>query len=61
MDRKAAYALPALMAGCAVAMALAPRRDHVHRIHFDLRVHQRAWYAGFSAFALEAISPAPPR
>ncbi len=57
MDRKAAYALyGALMAACAVAMALAPRTETVFAV-FTLAYAfiSGLTYAGFSAVALEAI------
>ena len=57
MDRKAAYALfGVLMAGCAVAMAFAPRSETMYAA-FTLTyafINGLA-YAGFSAVALEAI------
>jgi MFS transporter, PAT family, beta-lactamase induction signal transducer AmpG len=57
MDRKAAYGLfGVLMAGCAVAMALAPRSESMY-IGFTLiyAFMNGLAYAGFSAIALEAI------
>ncbi len=57
MDRKAAYALYGLLqAGCAIAMALAPRTETLYVV-FTLiyAVLNGLAYAGFSAVALEAI------
>ena len=57
MDRKAAYALfGALMAGCAVAMALAPRSETMYTAFTLIYAFINGLaYAGFSAVALEAI------
>ena len=57
MDRKAAYALfGALMAGCAVAMALAPRSETMYAAFTLIYAFINGLaYAGFSAVALEAI------
>jgi len=57
MDRKAAYALfGMLMAGCAVAMALAPRSESMFAAFTLIYAFMNGLaYAGFSAIALEAI------
>src|SRR5712691_445659 len=57
MDRKAAYALfGVLMAGCAVAMALAPRSETMYTAFTLIYAFINGLaYAGFSAVALEAI------
>jgi PAT family beta-lactamase induction signal transducer AmpG len=57
MDRKTAYALfGLLMAGCAVAMAIAPRSEPMYAAFTLIYAFMNGLaYAGFSAIALEAI------
>jgi PAT family beta-lactamase induction signal transducer AmpG len=57
MDRKAAYALYGVMqAGCAVAMAVAPRTENMYIVFTLLyALITGLTYAGFSAFVLEAM------
>src|SRR5205823_2872559 len=57
MDRKAAYAVyGVLQAGCAVAMALAPRTVTTYIVFTSLyAIIMGLTYAGFSAFVLEAM------
>ncbi len=57
MDRKAAYAVFGLLqAGCAVAMAYAPRTELMYVVFTSIYALIMGFtYAGFSAFVLEAM------
>jgi predicted MFS family arabinose efflux permease len=57
MDRKAAYAVfGVLQAGCAVAMAAAPRTESMYVVFTTLyALITGLTYAGFTAFVLEAM------